>query len=168
MALFPKIDQPCPLGIDEQKRIAGYCGRCSKTVHALDAMSDAERVALVGSARGSVCVSYRTRRTPGVGFGAAFALAVASPVFATDVLPVAVDRAAEQRSVDDVASPFTGAQPSGPKCKDKDDVQERASEGAQKLEFIISMGGVSRPEDADWIDDSTLPDLPVTVGTTAD
>jgi hypothetical protein len=167
MALFPKIDQPCPLGIDEQRRIAGYCGRCSMTVHALDAMGEAERVALLGSARGSVCVSYRTRRTPGVGFGAAFALAVASPAFATDVLPVAVDRASEQRSVDDVASPFAGVQPSGPKCKDKD-VRESADEASQKIESITVTGGVSRPQDAEWIDDSTLPDLPVTVVTTID
>ena len=43
MACFPKIDQPCPLGIDERERIDGYCARCEKTVHALDALDQAAR-----------------------------------------------------------------------------------------------------------------------------
>jgi len=76
MALFPKIDQACPLGIDAQKRIDGYCGHCSKHVQALDGMDDAERGAFLRNATGPVCVSYRVplRRGVSAGLGAVLVL----------------------------------------------------------------------------------------------
>lgn len=173
MALFPKIDQPCPLGIDEQKRIAGYCGRCSKTVHALDAMGDAERVELLGTAQGSVCVSYRTRRTPSVGLGAALALSMAAPAFAAEVSLLATDHAAQQQSIDEPQPSLLTAQRPGPKCAEAGESAEEAAAVAQESAAMpafvsITVGGITRPEDAEWIDDSTLPDLPVTVNTATD
>src|SRR5688572_10938273 len=59
MALYPRIDQPCPLGIDDQRRIDGHCQRCDQHVHALDRMEPAERRDLLARAQGPVCVSYR-------------------------------------------------------------------------------------------------------------
>ena len=47
MALVPRIDQSCPLGVDEQRRIAGHCKVCDTTVHALDGMDEAARRALL-------------------------------------------------------------------------------------------------------------------------
>jgi hypothetical protein len=87
MSSFPKVDQPCPLGVDEQKRLDGHCTRCEKSVHVLDAMSDAERRALLASACGSICVSYRMRSPRRTArFGAAMALAmVVLPAAATEV-----------------------------------------------------------------------------------
>lgn len=173
MALFPKIDQPCPLGVDEQKRIAGYCGRCSKTVHALDAMSDAERVALLQSARDSLCVSYRTRRTPGVGLSAALALSMAAPAFGAEVSLLAIDHAVQQQSIDEPPPSLLTAQRPGPKCAEAGEsvagIAAVAQAPAALPNFVtITVGGVTRPEDAEWIDDSALPDLPVTVNTATD
>jgi len=122
MALFPKIDQPCPLGIDAQKRIGGYCSRCDKGVHALDAMTDAERRALLRDARGSICVSYRTpSRAPScVGFGAAVALSIASPSFATEPPILAAGSPQPLQSVETTheTSIGEGAHASGPNCHD--------------------------------------------------
>src|SRR5688572_11345871 len=78
MARFPKIDQPCPLDSETQRRIQGDCGRCGKTVHCLDGKSDAERTEFMRRASGPVCVSYR------LGIGAALALSLAGPVVAAD------------------------------------------------------------------------------------
>jgi len=73
MARFPKIDRPCPLEIDAQRRIDGHCGHCGKTVHCLDGKSDAERNDLLRKSSGSLCVSY----TLTAGMSAALALSAA-------------------------------------------------------------------------------------------
>ena len=160
MSRFPKVDQPCPLGIDEQKRIDGYCTRCEKNVHALDALSVAERESLMQSANGSICVSYRVpapRRS--ARFGAAIALAmVVLPVAAADVVPKADDPKAES-----TASPtaLSGAlHPAQVKCHDEVSAAEQNTQLTD--ETILISGGVSRPGDAEWVDaDDSLPDLPI-------
>lgn len=151
MAQVPKIDSPCPLGIDEQRRLDGHCGRCDKHVHALDAMSDAQRQALLRSAEGSICVSYRARRPGaarrGVGFGIAIAATlVSSGAFAADP-PLLPATASEQASPVPAASPLIAPEqaPNG-----EDDDMER-----------IFVGGVKDPQDAHWVDDSELPELPM-------
>lgn len=59
MARFPKITRPCPLSREEQRSIDGHCAHCNKHVHNLDALDDAGREALMASAKGEICVSYR-------------------------------------------------------------------------------------------------------------
>jgi hypothetical protein len=150
MALFPKIDQPCPLGIDEQKRIDGHCGRCDKAVHALNKMSDGERQSLLRSAKGPLCVSYRLprHRAASAGLGAALAMSIAVPAFATEptllgtVAGPPSDPAAEPQFTPTVNSPSP-------------------SEDSQKLESITFTGGVSNPGDANFVDEDDLPDLPM-------
>ena len=164
MNRFPKIDQPCPLGIDEQKRLDGYCARCEKSVHSLDAMSVAEREALLRSACGPICVSYRApapRRA--ARFGAAMALAMV-------VLPAAATEIPQAGGVSNAPASETPAMPSAlsdalhptqVKCRDGDTPASAENEG---LETITFTGGVSRPGDAEWVDaDDSLPDLPVVV-----
>lgn len=151
MAQVPKIDSPCPLGIAEQLRLDGHCGRCGKHVHALDAMDDAERRALLRTAAGPICVSYRSARPGAVRRGAGFGIAIAATLvsggaFATDPPSLLPPVASEQ------ASPVTAAAPLVP--------SEQAG-GEDEDERIVFVGGVSDPQDAQWSDDSDLPELPM-------
>ena len=160
MSRFPKIDQPCPLGVDEQKRIAGYCTRCEKSVHSLDALTQAERESLLRSARGSICVSWRTpapRRA--ARFGAAIALAmVVLPAAATEVVPTAADSSAETVAPPNALS--DALHPAEVKCHDGDQLAQ-ATEPQVTWE-TITVGGVSHPGDAEWVDaDDSLPELPI-------
>jgi len=159
MGRFPKIDQPCPLGMDAQKRVDGYCMRCEKNVHSLDALTPGERESLLQSASDSICVSYHVpapRRT--ARFGAAIALAmVVLPVAAADVVPKADASHAESAAP---ASALSDAlHPPEVKCHDGDPVVEDNTPLPD--EMILLTGGVSHPGDAEWVDsDDSLPDLP--------
>lgn len=144
MACFPKIDQPCPLGIDAQKRINGYCGNCSKSVHALDAMSDAQRMDFLSNASGPVCVSYRVRRSAAIGLGAVLVLSMAAPGRAQDVSADVSARPAHEAAAVELKS----AQVPVP-VKDEPEV--------------LLMGGVNDPASAAFIDveDDGAPELPM-------
>ncbi|MGN6521107.1 MAG: hypothetical protein ACTHK2_16980 [Dokdonella sp.] len=149
MACFPKIDQPCPLGIDEQRRIAGYCGRCSKAVHSLDGMSDAERIAFVRGAKGPLCISYRTvGRGAALGFGAA--LALSSPIgHAQD----AVTTQATSPPAEVPPPPGIHGSPSSP--------SQEYVDLSGKLE-MITVGGISDPAAVEFVDaNDALPELPL-------
>lgn len=137
MACFPKIDQPCPLRIDAQRRIAGFCNHCSKAVHALDAMSDAERAAFVRNAQGPICVSFRVRRGAALGLGAALALSATAPTHAD---PVGADIGA--------ATPSSAATSTPPPLPEHE---------------VLLMGGVSDPQSVAMIDDEDddVPELPI-------
>jgi hypothetical protein len=139
MACFPKIDQPCPLGIDEQKRIDGYCGRCSKAVHSLDAMSDAERIGFLRNASGPVCVSYRVRapRSAALGLGAVLVLSMAG-----------------QGHADPIGSDVPAGAPAT--------VQAAVVAPPPKEEPpVMMMGGVSDPASVTFIEEDDAPELPV-------
>jgi hypothetical protein len=173
MARFPKIDQPCPLGIDEQRRIDGYCSRCEKPVHDLTAFDDDERVAFMRSRTGPLCVSYRVPRAAparhvGAGLGAALAISVlvAHPAMATDSpLPVVagVDKSM-QSSVEQASAIETAATPASPKCRDGEGdaaIATAADANGPLSEMTITVGGVNDPAQAHFVDDSELPDLPM-------
>jgi len=139
MACYPKIDQPCPLGIDERRRIDGWCSRCSKAVHSLDGMDDAGRMAFMRNAKGPLCVTYRVA-TRGAVLGLGAALALAAPVGkAQDTATASMSHA----DAATVAPPTPGDAPDG------------------KLDSI-TVGGVSDPASVEFIDASdALPELPV-------
>lgn len=145
MACFPKIDQPCPLGIDEQKRINGYCGHCSKAVHSLNAMSESERLTLLRNADGPICVSYRVkvRRGVGAGLSAALALSVISPAYAVDTLDVNAPSKIE-------AVQMTPATHVPPPIAINGEPQE-----------ILLAGGIRDPNAALLVDEDDVPDLPM-------
>lgn len=140
MACYPKIDQPCPLGIDERRRIDGWCGRCSKSVHSLDGMDDAGRMAFMRNAKGPLCVTYRVApRGAALGLGAALALAA----------PVGKAQDADAASLSRAAAATIAPSSSGDTSN-------------QKLDFITITGGVSDPAVVEFIDASdALPELPV-------
>jgi hypothetical protein len=140
MACYPKIDQPCPLGIDERRRVDGWCSRCSKSVHSLDGMDDAGRMAFMRNAKGPLCVAYRVA-TRGAVLGLGAALALAAPVGEAQE----ADAASMSRT-----DAGTGASSSS------------ADALTQKLDFITVLGGVSDPVAVEFIDASdALPELPV-------
>lgn len=139
MACYPKIDQPCPLGIDERRRIDGWCRHCSKSVHSLDGMDDAGRMAFMRNAKGPLCVTYRVAtRGAALGLGAALALAV----------PLGNAQDADATSMSRADATAGAPYPAGD-----------ASDG--KLDSI-TVGGVSDPATVEFIDASdALPELPV-------
>lgn len=152
MACFPKIDQPCPLGIDEQKRINGYCGHCSKAVHSLNGMSESERLTLLRNADGPICVSYRVkvRRSVGAGFSAALALSVINPAYAVDTLDVNAANKVE-------AVQMMPATPVPPPTTANNEPRE-----------IMLTGSVRDPNAALLVDEDDVPDLPMVRDETAE
>lgn len=139
MACYPKIDQPCPLGIDERRRIDGWCRHCSKAVHSLDGMDDAGRLAFMRNAKGPLCVTYRVATRGAVlGFGAALALAA----------PLGKAQDTDAASMSHAGAATVAPSPAGD-----------TSDG--KLDSI-TVGGVSDPATVEFIDASdALPELPV-------
>ena len=79
MALFPKIQSPCPYKGKLTDIMDGdVCRLCKREVHDLTLMTDGERVSFMTGCKDEVCVSYRVR--PAI---AAAALAVATIVAPT-------------------------------------------------------------------------------------
>lgn len=149
MTRVPRIDSPCPLTMAEQLRIDGHCGRCNKTVHALDGLDDAQRRALFAAAKGAICVSYRAplKRAPALGVAMA-AMLSASAVMAGQ------DCAGTKPAFQSVASVPV------------EQVVNLAEAGDTLDDFnTIFVGGIQSAEDAEWIDDGSLPDLPIAVET---
>ncbi|KAB8191372.1 hypothetical protein FKV24_007910 [Lysobacter maris] len=138
--MFPKIDRPCPLSRQEQQGIDGHCDRCGSQVHSLDGLDEAGRRDLLSRQQGPVCVAYRVpSRTAGL---AAIALTlVAGTAMAGERSPALTLPAAPSEA----SSPVEPGE------------EAIASSG---LEFIL-VGGVDDPRDADWVDDSDLPELPM-------
>ena len=80
MALFPKIQNPCPYKANLAAVMDGdSCRMCKRQVHDLTAMTDGERIAFLASCSGEVCVSYRLRP----------ALAAAALALAVTTVPMA-------------------------------------------------------------------------------
>ena len=60
MALYPKIESPCPYKGDLSAIMDGdVCRLCKREVFDLTLMGDAGRVAFMKSCSGEVCVTYR-------------------------------------------------------------------------------------------------------------
>jgi len=144
MALVPRIDLSCPLDATQQRRIDGHCNHCDTPVHALDGMDDASRRALLARAEGPVCVSYRAPAR--LAQMAAIALTlVATTAFAGEPADAAPAEQAATTAQDPAGSAPT----------------PRRDERVRQLGTLIVMGAVADPHDAHWVDDSTLPELPV-------
>lgn len=60
MAIFPKIQSPCPYKSELAAVMDGdFCRMCKRQVFDLSGWSDGERVAFLASCSDEVCVSYR-------------------------------------------------------------------------------------------------------------
>ncbi|WP_460733980.1 hypothetical protein [Lysobacter tyrosinilyticus] len=153
MARFPKIDRPCPLDTETQKRIRGSCDLCGKTVHCLDGKSDAERTEFMSKLKEPACVSYRLT----AGIGAALALSMAGPVLAADQTGTAMDppslMAAQTGTSPLLVPGVPGADAPQTPLPDKE---------ANVLDQLVFVGGVSKPDQVEWVEvDESLPELPM-------
>ena len=81
MAIYPKIQSPCPYKGDISAIMDGeVCRLCKREVFDLTHMTDGERVAFMQGCAGEVCVKYSFPLKPAV---AAAAIAVAAIVVPT-------------------------------------------------------------------------------------
>lgn len=81
MAMFPKIQSPCPYKGDLAAIMDGdVCRLCKRQVVDITAMSDEGRVALIAGCKDEICVKYSFPMRPAI---AAAALAVAAVVLPT-------------------------------------------------------------------------------------
>ena len=93
MAVFPKIQSPCPYKGDLSAIMDGdMCRLCKREVFDLSGMSDGERVAFMKGCAGEVCVSYRLRP----------ALAAAAFAVAAIALPTAAAACSDATEVETV------------------------------------------------------------------
>jgi hypothetical protein len=139
MVLVTRIEPSCPLGIEESRRFAGVHGKDENARRTPRTRAD-----------GPACRAIR--RPARLAQVAAIALTLlAGSAFAgdhADAAPAPQTPAAAQ----DAAAP---ASPAGKEGRVK------------QLGTLIVLGAVSDPRDADWVDDSALPELPV-IGMDAD
>jgi hypothetical protein len=143
MALFPKIQSPCPYQADLAAIMDGdMCRMCKRQVTDLTAMDDAGRVAFFEDCETEVCVSYRVPVRSALGAAVLAAAAVAAlPAAAQEVPDVTVAAASVE--------------------------EPPADEGD---ELFIVVGGIGRPADVEFVEapeDATLPEMPVVYETPA-
>jgi len=95
MALYPKIDSPCPYKGDLSAIMDGdVCRLCKREVFDLTLMGDAGRVAFMKSCSGEVCVTYRMPMRS--------ALAAAALVVAVVAVPTAAAACSDATEVENV------------------------------------------------------------------
>ena len=83
MAVFPKIQSPCPYRGDLAAVMDGdFCRACSRQVFDLTAWDDGERRAFLAGCAEEVCVSYRLPLRPAIAAAALAVAAIASPAAA--------------------------------------------------------------------------------------
>lgn len=83
MALYPKIESPCPYKGDLSAIMDGdVCRLCKREVFDLSAMNDAERVTFMKGCAGEVCVTYRMPMRTALAAAALAAAVVAVPTAA--------------------------------------------------------------------------------------
>jgi predicted Fe-S protein YdhL (DUF1289 family) len=137
MAMFPKIQSPCPYKSDLAAVMDGdFCRMCKRNVVDLTAWSDDQRVSFLASCETEVCVSYRVPIRPAL-VAAAMAAAVAALPAAAQDAPVAAVPAADV-SADTAADPYEG------------------------MDIIV--GGIKDPKNAEFVEDAadaSMPALPV-------
>lgn len=83
MAIFPRIQSPCPYKGDLAAVMDGeMCRMCRRQVFDLTAMSDGERVAFMQGCKDEVCVKYTFPVRPAVAAAALAVAAIALPTAA--------------------------------------------------------------------------------------
>ena len=146
MAVFPKIQSPCPYQANLAAIMDGdMCRMCKRQVVDLTAMDDAGRVAFFSDCETEVCVSYRVPIRSVMGVAALAAAAVAAlPAAAQEVPAPTVEVTVAAATTEDVA------------VDDSDDL-------------IIVAGGISRPQDVEFVadDDAGVPEMPIVYETPA-
>jgi predicted Fe-S protein YdhL (DUF1289 family) len=137
MALFPKIQSPCPYKGNLSAVMDGdFCRACKRDVVDLTAWSDEARVNFLASCETEVCVSYR--------LPVKSALVAAAMAAAVSALPAAAQEvaAAQDVSVTQDADPAL----------------------AYEEEQYIIVGGITDPKNTEFVEDAAdaaIPEMPV-------
>ncbi len=124
MALFPKIQNPCPYKGQLSAIMDGdTCRMCKREVFDLTAWSDDERVSFLKGCSGEVCVSYKLQVRPALAAAALAAMAIAAPTAAaaqnaTDEMVVVVGGIKDPANVTFVEDPADNAIPELPVAYD--------------------------------------------------
>ena len=80
MAIFPKVQNPCPYKGRLSEVIDGdFCGMCKRQVHDITDWSDSQRLALFEGCTDEVCVSYKLPVAPAIAAAALAAAALGAP-----------------------------------------------------------------------------------------
>jgi hypothetical protein len=158
MARVPVVESPCPIaGKQLPAGSTEHCSLCDRSVHNLDLIPEAERVAFMRSCTGKVCVAYtveasalRRSALRRSATGRAFAPAVAAGAAAFVMLPAAAQTPSDigpQPSPVGEMSPLPGLA-ERPLC--------------DELDMVIVVGGVLHGDQAEWTDDGkdAPPELP--------
>ena len=91
MAVFPKIQSPCPYKADLAAIMVGdQCSACRRQVHDITDWSDAQRRRFLAACGGEVCVSYRLPVTAAAALAAVAAAAAPLPA-AAECPPIIVE-----------------------------------------------------------------------------
>jgi len=93
MALYPKIQSPCPYKNNLAAIMDGdVCRMCKRQVVDITAMSDDQRIALIKGCKDEICVSYKFPVRPAIAAAAIAAAAIVAPTAAAACSdPVEVD-----------------------------------------------------------------------------
>jgi hypothetical protein len=147
MALFPKIQSPCPYQANLAAIMDGdMCRMCKRQVVDLTAMDDAGRVAFFTGCKTEVCVSYAVPIRSALGAAALAAAAVAAlPAAAQDMAAMPAADAA-------VMDTGPGIVVTGTPLPDYDDV-------------VVLAGGIKKPGAVEMVEndpaDANVPELPI-------
>lgn len=153
MARVPRLDSPCPLPPGARPVNGGHCSHCNATVHCLDGHDTAAREALLASATGPLCVSYRVRTRIAI---AATLVSASAAAFAGDpLLPERVESPVNSDMLERIEVVGGGITRPADAVWTPD-----ASEASGGLDHVM-VGGITRPDDATWHDDADIATLPV-------
>jgi predicted Fe-S protein YdhL (DUF1289 family) len=121
MALYPKIQSPCPYKNNLAAIMDGdMCRACKRQVFDLSGMSDDQRVAFIRGCKDEVCVSYKFPVRPAIAAAAIAAAVIAVPTAAaacsdeTEVMTVIVGGIKDPAHVKFVENPGDKAIPELP------------------------------------------------------
>jgi hypothetical protein len=120
MALFPKIQSPCPYKDQLSSIMEGdTCRMCKRQVFDLSDMSDGERVDFLKGCAGEVCVSYKFPVRPALAAAAIVVAAMGLPTAAaaddpTEVMIVTAGGITDLANIQFVQNPGDGAIPELP------------------------------------------------------
>jgi len=104
MALYPKIQSPCPYKGNLADIMNGdTCRLCQRQVFDLSNMSDDQRVAFVRGCKDEVCVTYKFQVRPAVAAAALAAMAIAAPTAAAACSDATVETVIETGGIKDPA-----------------------------------------------------------------
>lgn len=145
MAMFPKIQSPCPYQANLAAIMDGdMCRMCKREVVDLTAMDDAGRVAFFSDCETEVCVSYRVPIRSALGVAALAAAAVAALPAAAQDVPAPTEVTVAATAADDAAVVDEG-------------------------EVFILAGGIRHPAAVEFVenDDADVPEMPIVYETPA-